>query len=354
MSGVGLSGGFVARALVCLLAVIVGVAVVGLFSSAWERMYEQRGGGLSAETRGVLFIAGVSILQSVLSVAVLVQWRRRLAAETTLVIAEEADRHRRRLHLAHLTRVAMMGQLSAALAHELTQPLTAILSSAQAARRFLDRELPDRAELMEILDDIVSYDERAADLIERVRTLCREERDIQPVDVGALVREVLAVMRTDLAVRHVHARSCRNEPVDAVWCDRVQIQQVLSNLLENAAEAMSGREPRQRHVEIDIVRTGDYVRICVADSGTGIGRDQLKQVFEPFYTTKRDGLGLGLAICRSIVQLHGGKLWAASDGRHGAAFHFTLPLAKCSRVESQLDRGPMGELATSGFCSQPG
>lgn len=238
----------------------------------------------------------------------------------------EAESQRQRLQLAHLTRVAMVGQLSGSLAHELTQPLTAILSNAQAAQRVLANERVDLGEVREILRDIVADDKRAGEVIRRVHTLLRRgEIQTQVLDVAQLVRETLAVTRSDLVVRHVEVVCRLADDLPAVSADGVQIQQVLLNLILNAAQAMTDHDVRDRRIEIAAVREGGGLRISISDYGPGIAADQLERVFEAFHSTKREGLGLGLAICRSIISAHGGRLWATSDGRRGSTFHFTLP-----------------------------
>ena len=252
----------------------------------------------------------------------------------------EAESQSQRAQLAHLMRVAIMGQLSGVLAHELTQPLTAILSNAQAAQRFLASDHIDLREVREILQDIVDDDKRAGDVIRWVRTLLkREEIQVEPLDVPKLVREALIVMHGDLVSKGVDATCESVEDLPAVHGDRVQIQQVLLNLITNAADAMVDNPPRSRHIAIDVVREGPSLQVLVADCGSGIQRDQLERIFEVFYTTKRNGLGLGLAICRSIITAHGGKLWATSDGRRGSTFHFTLPEAGAGLARSERRAG---------------
>jgi C4-dicarboxylate-specific signal transduction histidine kinase len=238
----------------------------------------------------------------------------------------EADSQNQRLQLAHLTRVAMVGQLSGSLAHELTQPLTAILSNAQAAQRVLANERVDLGEVQEILQDIVADDKRAGEVIRRVHTLLRPgETQTQMLDVAQLVRETLTVTRSDLVVRHVQVVCTLPDDLPAVRADGVQIQQVLLNLVLNAAEAMKDNDVHDRRIDITAMRDGQGLRISISDCGPGIAPDQLERVFDAFYSTKREGLGLGLAISRSIISAHGGRLWSTSDGRRGSAFHFTLP-----------------------------
>jgi len=238
----------------------------------------------------------------------------------------EAESQSQRLQLAHLTRVSILGQLSGALAHELAQPLTAILSNAQAAQRFLASNRVDLMEVREIIQDIVNDDKRAGEVIRRVRALLRRgEIQRQALDVPQLIRDALTVAHGDLLVRQVDVSSRFEPMLPAVLGDRVQIQQVLLNLLLNAAEAMSGNVPRDRRIDISAARDADEVRISVADCGTGIEAERIESVFEAFHTTKSNGLGLGLAISRSIVIAHHGRMWATNNVHRGSTFHFTLP-----------------------------
>jgi C4-dicarboxylate-specific signal transduction histidine kinase len=251
----------------------------------------------------------------------------------TGVVVDVTDRKRAalesrhcHLQLAHLTRVAVVGQLSGALAHELTQPLTAILSNAQAAQRVLSSNHVDLGEVREILADIVKDDKRAGEVIRWVRGLLkREQFPMQTLDVPQLVREALMVTHSDLVVRGVEVTCDFAKDLPAVRGDRAQIQQVLLNLILNAAEALTKNQPHDRRIDIRVMPAQDGVQVSIEDWGAGIPPDRLERVFEAFYTTRRDGLGLGLAICRSIVAAHGGKLWATSDGKRGSALHFTLP-----------------------------
>jgi C4-dicarboxylate-specific signal transduction histidine kinase len=246
----------------------------------------------------------------------------------------EAESQSQRMQLTHLTRVAILGQLSGALAHELAQPLTAILSNAQAAQRFLASNRVDLTEVREIIEDIVNDDQRAGEVIRRVRALLRRgEIQRQPLDVPQTIRDALTVAHGDLVVRQVNV-SCRFDPqLPTVLGDRVQVQQVLLNLLLNGAEAMSDNAARDRRIDISAVAEGVSVRISVADWGVGIAPDRLESVFEAFNTTKTHGLGLGLAICRSIVTAHHGRMWATNNAQRGSTFHFTLPSTSAEGIE---------------------
>ncbi len=233
---------------------------------------------------------------------------------------------RQRDELAHLSRVAMLAELSGSLAHELNQPLTAILSNAQAAQRFLAHSPPRVEKLAEILADIVKSDHRAGAVIQRLRSLLRkEEAQRHPLDVNDVVEESLRLMRSDLMNRQVAVSTDLDEALPTVSGDRNQLQQVLLNFVINGCDAMDGKEvDRELFVRTRATAQGK-VEVSVADCGSGIPPADLERVFEPFVTTKLHGLGLGLAICRSIIEAHGGRLWATNNADRGATLHCELP-----------------------------
>ena len=241
----------------------------------------------------------------------------------------EREAGRQRDELAHLSRVAMLGELSGSLAHELNQPLTAILSNAQAAQRFLAQSPPRIDKLAEILTDIVKSDHRAGAVIQRLRSLLRkEEAQRHSLNLNEVVEESLRLMRSDLLNRQVIARTELAKSLPAVSGDGNQIQQVLLNLVINGCDAMDGQEvDRGLLVRTQTTVNGD-VEVCVVDRGAGIPLAKLEGIFEPFVTTKETGMGLGLAICRSIVEAHGGRLWATNNADRGATLHCELPAKK--------------------------
>jgi signal transduction histidine kinase len=274
----------------------------------------------------ILITVGVVLLQSALIVALLLERRERRRTQTAL-LESEARATEQRSELAHLGRVALVGELSAALAHEIKQPLAAILTNARAARRMLEVDHVDMAGLREILEDIASDDRRAGEVIDHVRSLVGKNKD-EPglLSTNEVVSEVLDVLRTDLQNRGVIVSTRFCEPAPLVLADRVQLQQVFLNLILNACDAMSDRHPGERLLVISTARDGD-ARIEVRDQGTGIPPDALTSIFEPFVTTKREGLGLGLAICRTIVTEHHGHMWAVNNPDRGATMIVSLPLA---------------------------
>jgi signal transduction histidine kinase len=269
-----------------------------------------------------LFLIAVSV--PVLLLAAALEDRRK-----DLIAQHSAERESKeqRQQLTHLTRVSLLGQLSGALAHELNQPLTAILSNAQAALRFLAADKIDPAELREILGDIVAEDQRAGEVIRRLRALFqRGETQFQLLDANGLVHEALDLAHGDLVTRNVDVATELSPGLPAVQADRVQMQQVLLNLLVNACEAMSLNEPGERKLSISTQALADGgVQVSVADRGPGIPEERLPRLFEPFFTTKPQGLGMGLSISRSIVTAHGGRLWGANNAGRGAIFYVALP-----------------------------
>jgi two-component system, LuxR family, sensor kinase FixL len=230
------------------------------------------------------------------------------------------------LKLSHRARDALLGELSGALAHELQQPLTAIMCNAQAAQCMIAKGKIDLQEFSALLDEIVSDDRYAGQVIHRLRALAsgggtQQER----LEVGWLVHDLLTLARGTLKAANVQVSIRIGDGAHVVRVDRVQIQLVLLNLIRNACESMSAVTPTNRRIEIVVNENEEAVCISVLDRGVGIGTDLLDKVFDPFYTTKKDGIGLGLAISRSIIAAHGGRLWATTRAESGSAFHLTLP-----------------------------
>ncbi|HEU4523524.1 MAG TPA: ATP-binding protein [Gemmatimonadales bacterium] len=239
----------------------------------------------------------------------------------------EAEAHR--AEAAHAARGATLGELAAGLAHELNQPLAAILTNVQASQRLLGSE-PLRMELLrDIMNDIAADDVRAAEIIRRMRALLTKgQRDVQPLDLSQLAGDVLRLVASDAILRRVRIHSRLEPDLPGIVGDRVQLQQVILNLVVNGLESMSDVAPGQRHLTI---RTGqpdpDSVEVTVEDTGPGISAETMSRIYEPFFSTKPDGLGMGLSICRSIAEAHGGRLEASNGHRGGARFVFTLPVA---------------------------
>jgi PAS domain S-box-containing protein len=241
----------------------------------------------------------------------------------------ELDVQQKQQEITHLARVAVMGELTGAMAHELNQPLTAILSNAQAALRYLRQQPPKLEQVRAILTDIVSEDMRAGDIIVRLRRLFdKHEIPRQTVSIDLLVADVVHILRNDLINRHVILTRDLGAAGATVDADLVQLQQVLINLIINACDATAANGKDGGMVQVcSAYGDGGMVLISVRDNGSGIAPDALAQLFDPFYTTKERGMGLGLSICRNIVAAHGGLLWAENNQGPGATFHLNLPLA---------------------------
>lgn len=234
---------------------------------------------------------------------------------------------RQRAQLTHLTRVAILGQLSGAFAHELRQPLTAILSNAQAAQRLMRDDPIDLAQVREILNDIVADDVRMGQVIARLGSLLKKRSlELQPVDMNVIVQDALDLVRIQLAQSRVSVQTSFSANLPIVRGDEVQLEQVVLNLLLNAVEAMLSNDPSDRQVSVSTEFQSDRgIRISVRDHGVGFDPSAAEWLFEPFATTKRDGLGLGLSICRSIVEAHGGSIEARCNPDRGATVVVTLP-----------------------------
>jgi signal transduction histidine kinase len=255
---------------------------------------------------------------------------RDFAAQAT--IALESTRRERQYRemqseLAHANRVATMGQLTASIAHEIKQPIAAARTNAAAALRFLDKSPPDVAEGREALTCIVNDTDRAGDIVDRIGSLIKKAPPRKEVvDLNAAILEVTALTHSEAVKTGVTVGTQLAGELPRIECDRVQLQQVMLNLVVNAIQSMSGVEDGNRELHISTVSI-EPGGVCVAvrDTGHGLRPESLPRLFEPFYTTKPDGMGMGLSICRSIIEAHGGRLWATRCEPRGALFQFTIP-----------------------------
>jgi two-component system sensor kinase FixL len=213
------------------------------------------------------------------------------------------------------------------MAHEINQPLTAILSNAQAARRFLSTTEPDLEEIRDILDDIVRDDKRVSEVIRRMRALLKKQTpSYESFDLNEAVRECIALVNSAPLLDGLSIKAETDSAQLLVRADRVQLQQVLFNLMVNASGAMRGApQPSRKMVIKTAMEDGRTVKVSVTDSGTGIDEDKVDRLFEPFFTTKPEGMGMGLSISQTIIKAHGGKMGALNNPEGGATFHFTLP-----------------------------
>ena len=243
--------------------------------------------------------------------------------------AEEALQ-RSQAELAHVTRVTTLGELAASIAHEINQPLAAIVADANACLNWLAADRPDLDSVREALAAIMKDGDRAAEVITRIRALLsRSSVPHEPCDLAGVIREVHPLVRPELGRHGITLEMSLATDVPAVMGDRIQLQQVLLNLLMNAAEAVREVPPQRRRL---VVRStvedrddGPWAVVAVEDAGVGFGEDEAARLFEAFYTTKADGLGMGLSISRSIIDNHRGRLWATANPDHGATFHLVLP-----------------------------
>jgi two-component system, LuxR family, sensor kinase FixL len=258
-----------------------------------------------------------------------------VCADITELRRAEMDAQRSRQELAHVGRVSTVGEMTASLAHQLNQPLAAIMTNAQAAGRMLNRSTPDLEQLRAILQDIVRDDRRASDVIQRLKQLMRKgELEMTSVNLTAAIREVVDLVGTDAVSRHIMVSfDFDDDPVFATG-DRVQLQQVILNLLHNAMEAMAIQSDQLRQIIIGCHRYHHVVVVSVRDSGPGLNTGSEDMVFEPFYTTKAGGMGMGLSIVRSIVEAHGGIIHAINVAGGGALVEFQLPAAEPMPVAS--------------------
>jgi C4-dicarboxylate-specific signal transduction histidine kinase len=250
------------------------------------------------------------------------------ALRTVEAQARESERRYRetQLELAHANRVATMGQLTASITHEVNQPITAAVTYALAARRFLSAEPPDFHEADDALALIVKEGNRAGEVVGRIRALIKKapvRKDA--VEINDAILEIVALTRTEAANNSVSVRTQLAEGLPRVQGDRVQLQQVLLNLIINAIEAMRDVDEEERELLISTRHEPDGVSVEVRDSGPGFAPPDIDRVFEAFYSTKPSGVGLGLSICRSIIEAHNGRLWASPNVPRGAVFGFTAP-----------------------------
>jgi C4-dicarboxylate-specific signal transduction histidine kinase len=251
---------------------------------------------------------------------------------TATMRAQEEHERLRQLEsdLARINRLNVMGELTASLAHEITQPIASARNNARAALNFLNKQAPDLGEVREALGCVVGDADRAGDIIDRIRDHIKKAPPRKHrFDLNEAINEVIVLARRAIAENGVSVQTRLSETLAPVHGDRVQLQQVLLNLILNAAEAMSAVDEgvRELFISTEQSRTNG-VLVAVRDSGPGIDPERREHVFEAFYTTKSSGVGMGLSICRTIVGAHGGRLWVDENEPRGAVFQFTLPIAE--------------------------
>lgn len=219
------------------------------------------------------------------------------------------------------------GELASCIAHEVSQPLTGVVANASAALQWLSRDVPDLDKVRECLAEVIAAGQYACDVLTNVQVIFSNDAHEQDmVDVNRVIRTALGLVRRDLTKYEIKIETHLSEHIPPIRGNRVQLQQVITNLVTNAIQAMNSAEARVLGIRSDPIKPG-AVRVSVEDTGTGIDLSNLDRIFEPGFTTKADGMGIGLAICRSIIERHNGRIWASAGVSHGSTFHFELPAA---------------------------
>lgn len=254
--------------------------------------------------------------------------QEKLDQEFEIQRRKETELQNRREELAHIYRVIALGELQTSLAHEINQPLAAILVNADTALRFLDRKIPDVVEIRAALDDIVEDVQRAGRVIKRLRLMQRKVHSEKvECDIKEVIEDTLKLMSSSAARKKVHISSRTADDLPRVLADSIQLQQVLVNLILNAFDAMEHNGPDNRRLTVNATLDGpDTIQVSVSDTGAGVEQAELDRIFESFHTTKPDGMGMGLSISRSIVEAHHGRIWAVRNPDCGTTFIFTLPV----------------------------
>jgi C4-dicarboxylate-specific signal transduction histidine kinase len=268
----------------------------------------------------ILILLGIFAAQTLTIAGLFIQRGHRQRAEREVL--------RQQTELAHVNRVATIGQLTSALAHELTQPLGAILRNTEAAEIVLQQGKPDITEVRAILSDIRKDDQRAGNVIERMRSLLkRRSLELKPLELDTLLGETFTLSQSDADTRGVELTLQIREKLPVILGDRVHLQQVLLNLILNGMDAMAAVPRMERKLIVRTASNGNgAVEVAVIDWGPGIPPENIAHLFEPFFTTKSNGMGMGLAISRTIIEAHGGKIWCENIDPRGAVFKFTLPV----------------------------
>ena len=278
--------------------------------TAWERYSWQ-----IALTLAVLLVQA-----GLISVLLLEHRRRRLA---------EVQSRQRMAELARVNRFSTAGELTASIAHEINQPLGSILANAEAAQTILKSPKPDIAEVSEILDDIIKDDQRAAEVIRRLRSLLKKAPfELEKLDLNDVARETVEFLSMLAIGRKVELVSVLTPDALPILGDRIQLQQVILNLVVNGIDAMRDTPTKNRIISIQSSRAENFAELSVSDHGPGIPEDKLNEIFEPFFTSKAEGMGMGLSIARTIIEAHDGQIWAENRDHGGASFRIRLPLVR--------------------------
>jgi len=315
-----------------IAAVVMGVAISGMHYTAMGGTTFAAHGPVPEvhayasldQTNLALVVAGTTFL--ILASALIASLSEQKRAEEALREAQA--------NLAHVSRVTTMGELCASLAHEVNQPITAVVANADACLNWLARDNPNLQMARESAMKIVEDGSRAAEIISRIRLLCRKDTPQRElVDVNEVIQGLIVLLRSQIARYLISVRTELASDLLQVSGDRVQLQQVIMNLMMNSIDAMKDVDGT-RELAIKSHRTGNaQLLVCVSDSGVGLPSQQVDQIFHAFFTTKPHGIGMGLAICRSIVESHSGRLWAADNSPRGASFHLTLPASSMNESD---------------------
>jgi signal transduction histidine kinase len=269
----------------------------------------------------IALITAVILLQAGFISALLREHRRRKVSEV--------QSRQRMAELAHVNRFSTAGELTASIAHEINQPLGSILTNAETAKEILKSPSPDIAELNEIVDDILKDDRRANEVIRRMRSLLKKAPfELKNLDFNNVVRETVEFLSALAIARKVELVSVIIPDALPILGDRIQLQQVILNLVVNAIDAMKDTPTENRIISIRTSRVENFAQLSVSDRGSGIPEDKLKEVFEPFFTSKSGGMGMGLSIARTIIEAHHGLIWANNRDHGGASFRIRLPLVR--------------------------
>jgi C4-dicarboxylate-specific signal transduction histidine kinase len=276
--------------------------------TAWDRYSWQ-----------IAFIAAIVLVQGGLISTLLRERRRRQLAEV--------QSRQRMAELAHVNRFSTAGELTASIAHEINQPLGSILTNAETAQEILKSPSPDIAELNEIVVDILRDDRRASEVIRRMRSLLTKAPfELKRLDLNDVARETVEFLSALAVARNVKLTSLITQNKLPILGDRIQLQQVILNLVVNGIDAMKDTPTENRIISIRTSRIEQFAELSVSDRGPGIPEDKSKEIFEPFFTSKAKGMGMGLSIARTIIEAHGGLIWAKNRNRGGASFRIRLPL----------------------------
>ena len=274
----------------------------------WERNWWQ-----------IALATAIIVLQAGLIAALLREHRRRQFAEV--------QSRQRMAELAHVNRFATAGELTASIAHEINQPLGSILANAETAQEILKSQSPDIVELKDIVEDILKDDRRATEVIRRMRSLLKKAPfELKQFDLNEVVQETIRFLSALAVGRKFEMVNAITSDALPILGDRIQLQQVILNLVMNGIEAMKDTLRENRIISIRTARVENFAELSVSDRGPGIPEHKLKEVFEPFYTSKSEGMGMGLSIARTIIEAHNGQIWAKNRDHGGASFRIRLPL----------------------------